>query len=450
MIELLEIDANCNSIFTPGALEIIREVFNYFRIIAPILVILFIAFDYSSAIISQNDDALKKANSRFIYRCIAVLLLFFVPTIVTAILNITPLAGTSTDYLCTNATGTEADGKFVASMPKKEKKPTSPVNPEDSDPSKKTGGSGGSGGSGSTGDGGSHGGSGGSGSTGDGGSQGGSGGSSGGSGSGGSSGGSSDGTKVGDKTNPQNTVCLKDSGNRDKYQAELEAKVSAAGNDSRAGVVAAAIYMSSEIGIKIPYFPGGCHSMVCLKKGIPDSIGCQKKVVHNAERWPSTLPGGFDCSGFVFWCYGAAFGQRSYISSEMHNANNRSTTVVNQSTGEKIGVKVEKVAITKDNYEYIKALLMPGDLIGSDGHVGMVIDTSKLQSEGKFTVAHSTSSTMQLTVEEYDLGTKKWNRFVLMRKFFLKYDCVNKNNQDACQKFDCIKSDSCNSNGIRY
>ena len=93
---------------------------------------------------------------------------------------------------------------------------------------------------------------------------------------------------------------------------------------------------------------------------------------------------------------------------------------------------------------------MPGDLVGSDGHIGMVIDTSKLQSQGVYTVAHASSRYMQLSVEEFKLGDSKWNRFVLMRKFFLKYDCVNKNDQDACQKFNCITDKNCNSNNIRY
>jgi cell wall-associated NlpC family hydrolase len=459
MFNLLEIDANCNSIFTPEALEIIREILGYFRILAPIALIIYCAIDYSTVVISEDSKALAQANSKIVKRAIAVVLLFFVPTIVSAILSLTPFSNSSSDYLCDKSTGSSASSSFIASVPKKEKKASTIStthgnvnNPNDVNGSSNSSGNSNSGGknnsSGNSSSGGKNNSSGNSSSGGKNNSSG----NSSSSGNGNSSS-SNDGikTNVGSSANTDNSLCLKNqAGLRDKYQSALDAKINAAGKDTRAAVVAAAIYMSSEIGIKIPYFPGGCHSKACLKRGIPENIGCQTKVSHNAERWPATLPGGLDCSGFTYWSYGAVFQQRAYISSEMHNLGNKSTEVVNSSTGEKISVKVESVAIKKDNYDYIKALLMPGDLIGSDGHVGMVINTSKLQSQGKFTVAHATSRYMQLSVEEFDLSTKRWSRFVLMRKFFLKYDCVNKHNQDACQKFDCITNKNCNANNIRY
>ena len=57
---------------------------------------------------------------------------------------------------------------------------------------------------------------------------------------------------------------------------------------------------------------------------------------------------------------------------------------------------------------------------------------------------------MQLSVENYKLGDSKWNRFVLMRKFFLRYDCLIKDNQTACTNFECVNSDNCNSFGLKY
>ena len=413
MINILAVDANCDSLFTPEALQIIREILGYFRILGPIALIIFIALDYGTAVIAQDNDALKKANSKVVSRSIAVALLFFVPLIITVILDLTPFAGKSSDYLCNDATGDKAGDVFIARMPKVEKKNTNGsgtinTNNENSENPNKYNGNGNNNNNGAN-------------------------------------------QTIGDKANPKNEVCLENQpGLRDKYQSELQAKINAAGKDSRAAVVATAIYMSSEIGIKIPYFPGGCHSMACLNKGIPKNIGCQNTVVHNASKWPPTLPSGFDCAGFTFWVYGAVFQQRAYISSEMHNAGSKSTDVIEASTGRKIGVSVEPVSITKNNYDYIKALLMPGDLVGSDGHIGMVIDTSRLQSQGVYTVAHASSRYMQLSVEEFKLGDSKWNRFVLMRKFFLKYDCVNKNDQSACQKFDCVADKNCNSNNIRY
>lgn len=409
---MLSINANCDTLLTTDALNIIKEIFNYIRIIAPILLILLIAFDYASAVINNDDKALTEANSRVVGRLIGAILLFLVPTIVKLVLDTSGFDKYSNDYMCDNATGT-AEKYVIYTTEKKTKKTvtsdttikttsetTTNVNTKDNPDGT----------------------------------------------------GSSQRTnqKIGDKTNPKDSVCLKNqSGLRDKYQKELEAKIAAAGSESRAAVVASAIYMSSEIGIKIPYFPGGCHSKSCLTKGIPESIGCQKKVVHNAYKWPATLPGGFDCSGFTFWVYGSVFGQKAYISSEMHNREAKSSKVVDLN-GKEVSVKLERVAIEKSNYEYIKTLLQPGDLVGSDGHIGMVIDTSRLATEGIYTVAHATSRTMQLSVETFTLGKGNWNRFVLMRKFFLEYDCLRKNNQDACQKYNCINDKNCNSNNIRY
>lgn len=404
---LSTIEANCDSIFTPEALELIRECLNYFRILAPIALIVLIAVDYGSALLSNDKDNLKKATGRAVKRGIATICVFFVPTFVTVALDLAEIQGLSSNYLCTDATGTEAK-KAVASTTTKNDNST--VSGETINLNN----SGGSSSDGST------------------------------------NGGSS--TQIGDYANSSNEVCLKNQkGLRDKYQMELEARVNAAGRSTRNGVVAAAIYISSEIGIKIPYFPGGCHSVACLKKGIPSNVGCQTKVVHNAHKWPSTLPAGFDCSGFTFWTYGAAFGSKTMISSEMHNYGNSSTKIYNEKTGETVRVKVERVNITNDNINYIKNLLMPGDLAGTDGHVGMVIDTSRLQSEGVYTVAHASSASMQLSVETYKLAPKnKWGQVVLMRKFFLKYDCINRNNQSSCQQYDCITSKKCNSNNIKY
>ncbi len=400
MINYLAVSANCDSLFTPEGLEIIREILGYFRIIAPILLIIFVALDYGSAIINNDKDALSKANSRVVSRAIGVILLFFVPTIVKFILDISSFSQYSSDYLCENATGT-AEKYVITYTPKAKKKTNNVVNSNDVQNPREVEQT------------------------------------------------NDSNQKVGDKANPKNSVCLKEQpGLRDKYQSELESKINSAGRESRAGVVAAAIYLSSEIGIKIPYFPGGCHSMSCLNKGIIETFGCQKSVKHNADRWPPTLPDGLDCSGFTFWTYGTVFGQKAYINSEIHNAANGSATIV--INGKKDSFRLETVPINKKNYDFIKATLMPGDLVGSDGHIGMVIDTSNLSTNGTYTVAHASSGRMQVAVEQYKLGDSKWNRFVLMRKFFLKYDCNIKSNQSACSNLECVNDKNCNSFGLKY
>ena len=79
---------NCDGILTKDAADLVDEVLNYIRIIAPILLILLTAVDFASAVFQQDNDAMKKATSKITKRLIAVVLLFFVPTIIRAIFNL--------------------------------------------------------------------------------------------------------------------------------------------------------------------------------------------------------------------------------------------------------------------------------------------------------------------------------------------------------------------------
>ena len=80
--------ANCDGIFTSEGLEMIRDILGWIRIIGPTLLILLVAVDFSSAVISQDNDAMQKATKKIVPRAIATVLLFFIPTIIRAILGI--------------------------------------------------------------------------------------------------------------------------------------------------------------------------------------------------------------------------------------------------------------------------------------------------------------------------------------------------------------------------
>lgn len=95
--------ANCDGMITQDGLEMIKEVLNWIRIIAPVLLLIFVAIDFGSAVISQDNDALQKASKKVVPRMIATGLLFFVPTIVRAILSLDGIADSITipdDPLC--------------------------------------------------------------------------------------------------------------------------------------------------------------------------------------------------------------------------------------------------------------------------------------------------------------------------------------------------------------
>lgn len=80
--------ANCNGLLTADAVDMIRELLNYFRILAPMALLLFTALDFGQAVISQEKDALSKAGSKVAKRAIATVALFFIPTIVRVILGL--------------------------------------------------------------------------------------------------------------------------------------------------------------------------------------------------------------------------------------------------------------------------------------------------------------------------------------------------------------------------
>ena len=104
--------ASCDGIFTSEGLEMIREVLGWIRIIGPALLVLLISVDLSSAVLSQDNDALQKATKKIVPRAIATALLFFVPTIVRAILGIDGVKDSIVipdDPLCHSMRGQEVE-----------------------------------------------------------------------------------------------------------------------------------------------------------------------------------------------------------------------------------------------------------------------------------------------------------------------------------------------------
>lgn len=104
---------SCNGLFTSDALDLISDLLNMIRIAAPIALILFIAIDFAAAVISQDDQMLKKASSKVIKRCLAAIALFFIPTMIRVVLNLDgvreaiqipddPLCGTMTSVINLN------------------------------------------------------------------------------------------------------------------------------------------------------------------------------------------------------------------------------------------------------------------------------------------------------------------------------------------------------------
>lgn len=79
----------------PLTMEYLNKAFKFIKIIAPILVIVYGTLDYAKVVFADKDDSLKKANSTFLKRIIAAVIIFLLPFILTFIINVVPGLNTS-------------------------------------------------------------------------------------------------------------------------------------------------------------------------------------------------------------------------------------------------------------------------------------------------------------------------------------------------------------------
>lgn len=85
MIQILKM---CSEVLGEGVTKNVEYVFFAIRIATPILLIVLISKDMVSAVASQKEDDIKKAVSNAIKRIIAGIIIFFIPTIITLIINL--------------------------------------------------------------------------------------------------------------------------------------------------------------------------------------------------------------------------------------------------------------------------------------------------------------------------------------------------------------------------
>ena len=66
---------------------VINRILTWIKIAVPIIVIVFGLVDFSKVVVSQDQDALKKATSKFTKRCLVAVIIFFVPSIIMILLG---------------------------------------------------------------------------------------------------------------------------------------------------------------------------------------------------------------------------------------------------------------------------------------------------------------------------------------------------------------------------
>ena len=67
---------------------LLQQILNYIRALGPAIVVVLSGVEFAKVIVTGDDDGMKKAQKKLITRLILVALLFFVPTITLAILDI--------------------------------------------------------------------------------------------------------------------------------------------------------------------------------------------------------------------------------------------------------------------------------------------------------------------------------------------------------------------------
>ena len=76
----------CTKLKAP--LEFIGNIVLIFKIIIPIIIIIFGSVDFFRAVVGAKDDEIKKAGRILLFRVLAGVIIFLIPTIVSVIFNL--------------------------------------------------------------------------------------------------------------------------------------------------------------------------------------------------------------------------------------------------------------------------------------------------------------------------------------------------------------------------
>ena len=93
---LLESKAFCAG--TAKIWQLVGRILTIFKIVIPLLVIIFGMIDLGKAVVASKDDEIKKAAKSLGMRALAGILIFFIPTLVAFVFNIVDGFSDDGDY----------------------------------------------------------------------------------------------------------------------------------------------------------------------------------------------------------------------------------------------------------------------------------------------------------------------------------------------------------------
>lgn len=84
---------DCDVLISDDSKAFLNKILGYVKIFAPLLVIVFGMLDFIKATVSQDNDAFKKAGSKFFKRLAAAALLFIFPALIQFLLEVIKIPG---------------------------------------------------------------------------------------------------------------------------------------------------------------------------------------------------------------------------------------------------------------------------------------------------------------------------------------------------------------------
>ncbi len=84
----------CSDILDPEVVDFLKQIFNVFKYLAPVLVLVYSTIDFIKAVASQEKEALKKAAQTALKRVLLAMVLFVLPEVLNYFLELLKLSGT--------------------------------------------------------------------------------------------------------------------------------------------------------------------------------------------------------------------------------------------------------------------------------------------------------------------------------------------------------------------
>ena len=184
-------------------------------------------------------------------------------------------------------------------------------------------------------------------------------------------------------------------GDRTKYNNHLLSLVNKYGKRKRATAVAIGKYISTEIGVKIPYFWAGGHwhyewdgnKNPEMFRGFSPQWGCITSCMKEYNG-TNKLPAGFDCTGYIAWVlFNSGF----------------TKTEIGSWSGSKVLSSLGGKKLTVIDFKGSTGRIQAGDIVWRTGHMGFVIGVSG----STVTIAHAKGTAYGLVVEKYNSDTGK-------------------------------------------